>query len=705
VWWSFTIPIAYVPLLFFQSFRARTLPVRNDSSQTFLSISQGACRTYKSHYIDLAKEVKLAYRNVEFYAVSCLAHKDICQKFDVGGYPTVITFAEGETVGKILTRAKINLENVAKELGLVDGGGAIAMANTETLPARKLGGATGELNNEDDVGGEGDLPNSQDETGGEDKTGAEDEDDPPHSEDEIVGDASASRDDIGGYQDPDGDLIHNDSKDGSQDNSQDEEGLLSQVVGKVTSLWNEDDKGSASESVSASNDAPFKNRPATFNGIKAGAAAAQFDHRDMDKWKDTLMKRKDKFDRKKQVVLGFKKKKQVGETALSGAATAKMKAHTPGSPEYEERQKKIAERLKQLGKRKKLRDGRPGDSGAAYPSKSRLPIKRDVSRPRLAERLPMIKRVVRMTEEDSLMLDVTLSFIHGLQFGVFTSKDPLTASKRRALKDWLDLLSVSLPAEWKLHDLINDLLDHIGTISESEVNLVKFLNEHPTPRVTWSDSCRKGVPGSAFSCGFWKLLHTVTVGVAEYRGGINLIGAEMIPQDAHTFSPLEAADSIREYIFNFFLCTECRTNFVATYDKCSNNRRCKRLTDDSAGATSADWKELSTWLWEVHNEVSVRILHERADKKLKKLQRSSISTTAGPGAASEEDEIQALWPTISGCVTCFNDDGSWNDDGVFLNLEKSYWYVWLMLLLRLLCTFMAFLTTHLLLRDHLQAGF
>jgi hypothetical protein len=76
----------------------------------------------------------------------------------------------------------------------------------------------------------------------------------------------------------------------------------------------------------------------------------------------------------------------------------------------------------------------------------------------------------------------------------------------------------------------------------------------------------------------------VTVGVAEYRGGLNLLKSEVIRPNTHMFSPLEAADTIRNYMENFFLCSECSQNFVQIYDRCTNNRRCERLTDDASGA-------------------------------------------------------------------------------------------------------------------------
>ena len=177
---------------------------------------------------------------------------------------------------------------------------------------------------------------------------------------------------------------------------------------------------------------------------------------------------------------------------------------------------------------------------------------------------------------------------------------------------------------------------------------------------------------NSWSCGFWKLLHIVTVGGAEHRGGINLVQNGSVPKETKTFSPLEVADTIRQYVEFFFLCSECSENFIHNYDKCENNRRCDRLAAEGASSSDDDWKELANWLWETHNEINVRLLNERADDERKK---SKLFRTleAGPGSASTAEEIQVLWPTLDGCITCFNEDGTYNEGNIFLHLEKTYW--------------------------------
>jgi hypothetical protein len=166
----------------------------------------------------------------------------------------------------------------------------------------------------------------------------------------------------------------------------------------------------------------------------------------------------------------------------------------------------------------------------------------------------------------------------------------------------------------------------------------------------------------------------MTVGVAEHRGGQDLIESGQFKPTLKVFSPVEAADALREYMAHFFACTECATHFVATYDKCDMHRRCNRLTNDAATATDADWKELAKWLWEVHNSVSVRLVNEKSDEKRKKKQRALIlKALPGPGIATTMEQAQVLWPSLDDCVLCFNEDGTYDENYIFQHLEATYW--------------------------------
>jgi hypothetical protein len=647
-------------------------------------------------------------QNVEFYGVSCVANKDMCQKFKINSFPYLLTFAAGVTEGTQMSRGKANLKDLVTALELDGDDG-------EAEPSRKLGYSGDENIGDVNDGGSGsededidDVKASDEQDSVEDvdleQDSVEDVDVDQESEEDVdMRDVFDSKDVDSGSQDN----ANQDSgsQDQSPNDSEDNAGYVGQDGGDhgiVDSSSSGSDSGDTrvdSSSGSGSDSGDTRGTDAAWMPqVKAGAIAARTSPREMDKYKSLL---KEKRNKRNRGGIRRHKSETVPQNA-PGAATTKMKAYTAGTPEFMERKKLIAEKLRSLDRREKRR-GDDGSYKSTIASHARLPTKKAVPKPTFLEKVPVIKRVVKMSDEETLILDVTLSFIHGLQFGVFSARGALPAKKRRALKNWLDLLSVSLPAEWSLHDLIDDLLANIDTISESDANLSAVLRKYPTPRAVWSESCNKGMRGGQFSCGVWKLLHTVTVGIAEYRGGLNLIDSEVIKPNAHTFSPLEAADTIRDYIDNFFMCSECKEHFVANYDVCRNNRRCERLTDDTVGASSADWLELPAWLWEVHNGVSVRLLNERADKARKQMQRSSVNKGAGPGAATMEDAVRVLWPTLTECVTCFTDEGTWNQDAVFLYLEKTYWYVARITILSTACyaSRVGYLTLRLL--DPLQA--
>lgn len=53
----------------------------------FLILLCRGCRFFKPKYVAIAEALHSNYEDVEVYAVSCTPHKDICQKYNVQGYP------------------------------------------------------------------------------------------------------------------------------------------------------------------------------------------------------------------------------------------------------------------------------------------------------------------------------------------------------------------------------------------------------------------------------------------------------------------------------------------------------------------------------------------------------------------------------------------------------------------------------------------
>jgi hypothetical protein len=82
--------------------------------------------------------------------------------------------------------------------------------------------------------------------------------------------------------------------------------------------------------------------------------------------------------------------------------------------------------------------------------KETLPFHKDVRKPtftkkKLAEHIPIIKRMVKMTKEEELLLDASLYFTIALETGVSMGIEKLESCT--AMRKWLDLLAVSLPPE------------------------------------------------------------------------------------------------------------------------------------------------------------------------------------------------------------------------------------------------------------------
>ncbi|KAI5064202.1 hypothetical protein GOP47_0020872 [Adiantum capillus-veneris] len=108
-----------------------------------------------------------------------------------------------------------------------------------------------------------------------------------------------------------------------------------------------------------------------------------------------------------------------------------------------------------------------------------------------------------------------------------------------------------------------------------------------------------------YSCGLWLLLHAVSVRVEDRLA-------------SSTFR------TICSFIDNFFTCKECREHFL---EFCS-----------SAKIKVFSRRQLVVWLWNVHNEVNVRVGNEEA--------------SSGTG---DPKFVKQLWPPSLLCKSCWND--------------------------------------------------
>ncbi|GKY94250.1 hypothetical protein MPSEU_000390800 [Mayamaea pseudoterrestris] len=271
--------------------------------------------------------------------------------------------------------------------------------------------------------------------------------------------------------------------------------------------------------------------------------------------------------------------------------------------------------------------------------------RRDKSRP------DSLADTIHVRTKQNVFEDAWLSLDFALRNGVFMdSAGPLTNTTQTHLKEWLDLLHITMPPSWQIQKLIKALLDNFENIVQSESNLESVLQLHPPPRKKWSPACTHGDPVAGYTCGLWELFHLVTVGVVEYNMMISTDDGELV---IHTE---DAALKIRNFVESFFGCEVCRVNFITAFDQCSLNR-CTRLSH--ATYSDTEWMQLPVWLWETHNAVNVRLLQEQAQRENWKPQ--------------PKDEIEKRWPSRQSCPKCWDEHGGWDDETMYKFLRLEYW--------------------------------
>lgn len=257
------------------------------------------------------------------------------------------------------------------------------------------------------------------------------------------------------------------------------------------------------------------------------------------------------------------------------------------------------------------------------------------------------KNKVIRTKKD-LFNDAFLSFDFAMRNSVFMSNGALLNKPRKALHEWTMLLAKALPPTWKIQPMIAAIRDNIDKAAQGEDALLEIIDEHRPIVKEWSRSCTKGEPTSGYTCGLWELFHVMTIGAYEWNN---------VATTSYAIVPVsKAANTLHDYIANFFACDECRRNFLTEYDACAHDR-CTRL--GSSATDDKEWKELALWLWETHNAVNVRLMKEQAE-------RDNRLTTI-------EDERRVQWPSRQACPKCWFDTGSWDEEVVFKYLRYEYW--------------------------------
>ena len=301
------------------------------------------------------------------------------------------------------------------------------------------------------------------------------------------------------------------------------------------------------------------------------------------------------------------------------------------------------------------------------------------------------RRKKKQTTEEMLYHDITLAFINGLKSGLYDDLEkPLSTERKQLLLDWCDLLSATLPPEFGLHRIISLIRSNWIHISSSRRNLMSILSVSLPVEKDYSDACTQPTkrrffgggagsnsksphPARGSTCAFWRLLHTLSVGLAERKGGTDAATDDEVLRDVDAalgvvggkhrrnhrpFSPKEAADIIRNVVDNFFACGVCRKAFVDQYDQCQYGR-CEKLKD-TTDLTEDEWREMSLWLWQHHNSITSSIL------------------TKGSAAKSSDEKSKSVssghtWPSTKDCPSCQSTSGTWDQLQVYQYLRYTYW--------------------------------
>lgn len=258
-------------------------------------------------------------------------------------------------------------------------------------------------------------------------------------------------------------------------------------------------------------------------------------------------------------------------------------------------------------------------------------------------------------------LDSYKSFAFAMRTSIYTSNhDSLPTERVEALYEFLNLLEWATPNDWIGLSLVRELQSNFDTIILGKADLLDLLDEYETQHgedglSMWGIQCNHGHEGYGYTCGLWTLFHMITIGAEKNLYDGLRLGKIISHQDI--------SQTLFNYIKYFFGCDVCRDNFLKLYEECGYDQ-CGRF-DRHIPAAADQSKELALWLWEVHNNVNVRLIGEYA------LREENRDVT-------EEEKAIAVWPTKDQCISCWkekknNGENYWNSDEVYEFLVQTYW--------------------------------
>ena len=289
------------------------------------------------------------------------------------------------------------------------------------------------------------------------------------------------------------------------------------------------------------------------------------------------------------------------------------------------------------------------------------------------DKVTISKASLSIPQSEEIFHDAMSSFVVTLTSSLYSQLphgSALPPDRSIALREFVDLVRWAYPPETQVHELAQHLADEFFAISTSEAGLLGVISQHTSIHegMSWSTRC-SGADSSqdGYSCGLWMLLHIISLGVKERHDAV--VG------DIDRLSVSYAGHVMRSFIDEFFIhCETCRQLWIALYDEAccelhnSDHSIADKTTSDSNNKDQ-DWRQLALWVWEIHNEITVRTKH-----------------AAGKGYYSKYSHIAStklLWPSPIDCPMCWQSTGngngqttnmnSYDPDATYNHLKKTYW--------------------------------
>lgn len=261
-----------------------------------------------------------------------------------------------------------------------------------------------------------------------------------------------------------------------------------------------------------------------------------------------------------------------------------------------------------------------------------------------------------------------------------------------AFREWLDLMHWALPTRdmAMVHNIINDMRNNIQSIENRPDEVTRILASHDyyKKEPKWSSSCEAANKlDKGYACGFWKLLHVVSIGVVEQH--------HSVMGDLQRVVVPHITTTIRDYVqfYDFAKSRDGTELLLEAFEDCFGDDECQSRMGirkkglfarfrrrNIPGKKDKSWKELSIFLWKIHQEYR----HRRLSK-----------TGSGYDSLLKKEDLQ--WPPSDLCPTCISTQGMpvmvdgkfqgvsenlvpdalnqivWKKDKVFEHLKHEYW--------------------------------